>query len=124
MPPEEVVGAVMLDTGADPVLTPIVVVDFCFKSFATGKDVVPAIFVVVAIASIGKELQGVLAMGRSSETAQFLVKFDEGLQQVLCCVTQEALMRITCCLIVVCMTIRSMKQGVTFSKIWRLSLRS
>ena len=49
MPPEEVVGAIMFDPGADPVQTPVVVVDFCFKGFAAGKDMVPAIFVIVAI---------------------------------------------------------------------------
>lgn len=69
MPPEEVVGAIMLDSGADPELPPIVVVDFCFKSVAAGEDMLLAIFVVIAIASIRKELQSVLAMGRSSEIA-------------------------------------------------------
>ena len=94
MLPEEVVGTVVLDAGAYPLLTPIVVVDLCFKGFAAGKDMLPAIFAVVAIASIGKELQGVLAMGRSSEIAQFLVKFDEGRKQGRCIVAQEPFIRV------------------------------
>ena len=94
MHPEEVVGAVMLDAGADPVLTPIVVVDFCLKSFAAGKDVIPAIFVVVAIASIRKELQGELAMDRSSEIAQFLVKDLKGFQKVLYLIHEEQGIRV------------------------------
>ena len=42
----------MFDTGADSVQASISVVDLCLKGIPTGKEVLPAIFVTVAITPI------------------------------------------------------------------------
>ena len=84
----------MFDTGADPVQASISVVDLCLKGIPTGKEVLPAIFVTVAITPIRKELQSIFAMGRVPEIKKFLVEGPKGFQQVLCLVPEEQAIRV------------------------------
>ena len=74
MPAEIEVLAVMLDTGTDPSLAAIVVTYFSFKRFSTREDMVVTFCVIVTVAAIREALNGVLAVGRSLQVTEFLVK--------------------------------------------------